>query len=531
MRKALAFILLIITCGFVQAQVRLSDRQRDEQIRFIRNDTLPVTVNALPFSINSRFSEFSPVLLPDSTFLFTSMRADREEDADRYFETSWYCNIYRSQLLSDGDYAPAVALPSSINNRRTFNSNFCWNAAQNELIYSRCLRDNTNELRCSLWRTCRNNRGWSSPQKLPSAINAESSTNMQPCLVTMHDFEVLYFVSNRKSGFGGLDIWYSIRKNGKFDVPINAGPIINTEGNEITPFYDPGKKILYFSSDEHLGIGDYDIFYAEGALSQWGEVANMGVPYNSPYNDFYFQLLPDGESGYFSSNRPHDDLQLEDTCCNDIFHFQKHYPEETPAESKDTVSMHEKIASVLPITLYFQNDQPDPKTLSDTTKTDYPALYNRYVADMQHHIAQSISGLDDDSMHIVRQMMIRFMRDSVAAGYGRLLAFTRYLKEALTAGDSVGILISGYASPLHNPVYNRHLSARRIVSLVNYLRTAEGGFFRPYLDGSRAGLTLRTDPQGAVGPAFTTDDTRETVYGIQAAKERKIVVSILYDKP
>ena len=159
MRKALAFILFIIICGVLPAQVRLSDRQRDEQIRFIRNDTLPVTVNALPSSVNSRFSEYSPVLLPDSSFLFTSMRADREEDADRYFETSWYCNIYRSQLLSDGNYEPAVALPSSINSRRTFNSNFCWNVAQNELIYSRCLRDNTNELRCSLWRTVRNSRG------------------------------------------------------------------------------------------------------------------------------------------------------------------------------------------------------------------------------------------------------------------------------------------------------------------------------------------------------------------------------------
>ena len=87
-----------------------------------------------------------------------------------------------------------------------------------------------------------------------------------------------------------MDIWYSIARDGKFEHPINAGPIINTEGNEITPFYDKKRAILYFSSDEHIGIGGYDIFYAEGAMSQWSSPSNMGVPINSEDNDIYLTI-------------------------------------------------------------------------------------------------------------------------------------------------------------------------------------------------------------------------------------------------
>ncbi len=513
----------------VSAQVRLTDAQRAEQIRFIRQDTLPYSVTALPPEVNSPFSEYSPTLLDDSILLFTSMRADVEEDNDRLFETSWYCQLFQSKRNPDGSYEPAQALPSSINYRKTFNSNLSYNPTGSELIYSRCLRNGAGDLRCSLWQSFRDSKGWSKPKRLPAVINAENATTLQPCLISLPEYDVLYFVSDRKNGMGGLDIWYSIRKNGTFEVPVNAGPIINTEGNEITPFYDKLKDILYFSSNEHLGIGDYDIFYSEGALSQWGEVSNMGVPFNSPYNDFYFYPLADGRTGYFSSNRPHDAMTSEDTCCNDIFFYSRINTDTLPTPVSDTVTWQEKIAAVLPITLYFQNDQPNPKSLADTTQLDYPTLYNRYVAEIQTYITQSVSGMSGDTLIRGRREMSAFMRDSIAGGYGRLLTLVRHLREALLAGDTVELLISGYASPLHNSDYNLHLSNRRIVSLLNYLQVAEGRFFIPYLNGSLPGLRILTNPQGAVGPAFTTNDPRETVYGLRAAMERKIVISLPKD--
>lgn len=510
-------------CISATAQNKMTEAQRRAQQDFIRKDTLPVRVEALPDEINSRFSEYAGQLFSDSTFLFSSMRADVAEDNDNLFETSWYCNLYQSKLLDDGSYLPAMPLPQAINTRKAFNSNYCFNEKRDLLIYSRCVKNGEGALQCSLWQSQKKGGNWDKAQKLPAAINAVGTSSLQPCLVEADDKQILYFVSDRPQGVGGFDIWFSILDNGKYNPPINAGTVINTEGNEVTPFYDKDEGILYFSSDEHLGIGDYDIFYSMGALSQWGEVSNMGVPFNSEYNDYYFNTFND-KTGFFSSNRPHNNLEPSDTCCNDLFRFEWMTPEkEEPIP--DTPNVAEKIASVLPITLYFQNDQPDAKSVSDTTSADYPTLYLQYLKDNDLYVSESGRGLSGNSQQAVQTAMYEFMRDSVATGYERLMQLERYLKEALQNGDSVNITISGFASPLHNNDYNQHLSMRRITSLLNYLRHADDGFFNPYITGEISGLVIHVNPQGAVNHAFKTEDTRETVYGVQAAKDRKIVIT------
>lgn len=523
MKRTFLLILTLLTTLAMQAQP-LTDAQRRAQQRFIAQDTLPVDIERLPSRINSHFSEYASHLAPDSSFYFTSMRADMEEDYDRFFETSWYCYLYQSRLHPDGSYEKPIAFPSTINNVKMFNSNFCFNAQHNRLIFTRCTKSGDGELQCSLWQSELGKKGWEKPKMLPKTINAPNSSNMQPCLVENEKYTALYFVSNREHGTGGLDIWYSIVKDGDYNAPINAGRVINTEGNEVTPFYCLDEERLYFSSDEHLGIGGYDIFYSSGALSQWGEVTNMGAPFNSSYHDFYFNLTPDMKSGFFSSNRPNDYFD-EDTCCNDIYHFHWKEKDTSATVAKTDTTIAEKIASVLPITLYFQNDYPDPRSTSDTTDVHYAMLYRQYVEEINHYVEEAGEGLTGDTLQQVREEIAAFMRDSVATGYTRLVLLTQYLKEALEHGDTVAVKISGYASPLHHSDYNRHLSSRRIASLLNYLHQVEGGYFEPYLNGQKAGLTITTDPQGAVLHSFSTSASSETVFGLQAAKDRKIVIS------
>lgn len=507
-----------------RAQQKLTDAQRNEQIQFIRQDTLPVILEALPSSVNTPFSEYAGRLVNDSTFYFTSMRADVEEDNDHFFETSWYCYLYKSTYSPSNNYFSTEALPSIINTPNTFNTNFFFSNQQDMLLYTRCKRGDEGDLQCALWQSKLGKQGWEKPRKLPNTINENGSSNMQPFLVDYGQYQVLYFVSNRKKGVGGYDLWYSIVKDGKYESPINLGTTINTEGNEVTPFYDTVSQTLYFSSDEHLGIGDYDIFYSQGALSQWGEVCNMGVPYNSEYNDYYFTLNQDGVSGYLSSNRPHDDMSESDTCCNDLFHFQ-HIPK-MPNDTimKEQPSVAEKIQALLPITLYFENDQPDARSTSDTTDTDYYTLCEQYLRVHNLYIQESGQGLMD-SILSTKDEMAQFMRDSVASGFEKLIILSKLLSEATLQNENIVLTISGFASPLHNSDYNKHLSNRRIVSLLNYLYQTDNHSLAPYIRGERDGIQLRLKAEGAIEHGFSSDNKRETVYGIQAAKDRKIVIS------
>ncbi|NNE26601.1 MAG: hypothetical protein HKN09_07140 [Saprospiraceae bacterium] len=113
--------------------------------------------------------------------------------------------------------------------------------------------------------------------------------------------KILYFASNRPGGYGGFDLYVSFYKNGKWTYPDNLGPTINTEGNEITPFFD-GEQ-LYFSSDFHVGLGGYDVFKAFVDYGKWTTPENMLNGVNSPEDDYYFIKHPSQESYYLTSNR------------------------------------------------------------------------------------------------------------------------------------------------------------------------------------------------------------------------------------
>ena len=488
-------------------------------------DSIIATIKPLPPTINSHFSEYAGRLLPDSTFLFTAMRNDAAEDVEHFFETNWYCYLYESKALPDGNFALSKPLPTAINHPKYFNSNFCLSEDGQRMILTRCVRIGDGDLHCELWQTEKHGDNWQKPKKLPSSINENNCSTMQPCLVQTSDYEILYFVSDRPGGYGKSDIWYSISKNGHFQSPVNLGPIINTEGDEVTPFYDKAHNMLYFSSDEHHSIGDFDIFCSEGALGRWQPVKHLEKPFNSVYNDFYFSVNQDGKSAFLSSNRPYQDLVSDDTCCNDIFYVQWSYPQKDTVLLPPEPDIHEKIASVLPITLYFQNDYPDPKSVSDTTDKDYLELYNTYIGEIQEYIHKSGEGLSGEEQRRAMYAVAGFMRDSVQTGYVRLQMLTKYLQEAMENGDSVELTIYGFASPLHNSQYNKHLSSRRIVSLLNYLRKADKGYLAPYLSREKTGLNIVRYPEGAVNHSFETDEVRETVFGLKAAKDRRIVIT------
>jgi outer membrane protein OmpA-like peptidoglycan-associated protein len=85
-------------------------------------------------------------------------------------------------------------------------------------------------------------------------------------------------------------------------MPTNAGPKINTTGNEVFPSFVDG--ILYFSSDGHLGLGGLDIFASVmDADGEFGEAQNLRSPINSSWDDFNLILRSDNTTGLFVSNR------------------------------------------------------------------------------------------------------------------------------------------------------------------------------------------------------------------------------------
>jgi outer membrane protein OmpA-like peptidoglycan-associated protein len=118
------------------------------------------------------------------------------------------------------------------------------------------------------------------------------------------DGKTLYFVSDMPGGIGGTDIYKSsLDENGKWGSPQNLGTKINTEGNEMFPFFHKS-GVLYFSSDGHVGLGGLDVLAVQIKESgSFSKVINLGTPINTDKDDFAFVMDNEEKGGYFSSNR------------------------------------------------------------------------------------------------------------------------------------------------------------------------------------------------------------------------------------
>ena len=144
---------------------------------------------------------------------------------------------------------------------------------------------------------------WGVPTNLGPQVNTVY-WDSHPTL--SHSEDTLFFASDRLGGFGLSDIWYSVKqKDNKWSAAQNLGPIVNTRGNDVSPFYHPEHHVLYFSSTSQLmNFGDidtvqkakltFDIYKTRNIGGMWDEPRNIGPLVNGKGDEYYFTI--DGKS-------------------------------------------------------------------------------------------------------------------------------------------------------------------------------------------------------------------------------------------
>ena len=154
---------------------------------------------------------------------------------------------------------------------------------------------------CDLYVSDLDGRGWKRGSNLGSPVNG-GAWDCQPAI--SGDGHTLIFSSNRPGGFGGKDLWISYLKQGKWSVPKNMGPAINTRDDDDAPFLHYDGVTLYFSSLGHPGFGGSDIFMSRmGADAQWSTPENLGSGLNTSEDEFGLYIDAGGKKGYFASDR------------------------------------------------------------------------------------------------------------------------------------------------------------------------------------------------------------------------------------
>ncbi len=253
--------------------------------------------------INSKESDYAPSFSDKKyqTLNFTSRRPGNfggEIDANTGQNKS---DIYETKVDKNGKWSTPVLLPPTVDSK--FNEGVgCVSKKGDMIFFSRSPESTGKQLKTGIYMAKKQGNTWGEAQVLPFCEDTVAYGH--PYLSA--DGKVLYFASRRSGGYGGADIWYSTfdAKANVWGKPVNAGPAVNTDGNELYPtLSDDGKK-LYFSSDTHPGMGGLDIFMAQGEANKYTKpVENLKFPLNSAYDDFSIVFEGKKNKGFLTSNR------------------------------------------------------------------------------------------------------------------------------------------------------------------------------------------------------------------------------------
>ncbi len=493
----------------------------------VSNPNKEVAIIHLDSAVNSKVSEYAPIQM-DSVLYFSSLRNGKDKDHSHHIN---YNKIYTS-IQDSIKWGKAKELDTVFNKSGVHTANTSFNEEYTKAYVSRCEQKNAQEFTCKIYSSEYKNGHWQSLQQLPDEINLSGSNNTQPAVGYLGGTEALFFASDRIGGEGKMDVWYSIIKaDGGYSNPINAGKAINSMEDEITPFYCRSCQELYFSSTWHKGLGGFDIFKSRYLNNEWETPQNMGVPINTSYNDIYYSINSKQTQAFLSSNRLGSYFEEKESCCNDIYMYK--LPSVTrPPEKIDSIGLLvTQLKLLVPLTLYFHNDEPDKKTLAITTTKNYQKTVEDYILLKDQYKKEYAKGAKPSAVGHAYNDINTLFEDSVDAGMRDLEKFAELLLKVLEKNERVTITMKGFCSPLASTDYNVNLAKRRISSLRNYFMEYQNGVFTKYVNNAQenqGSITFIDEDVGELkARAYVSDDyydTKNSVYSPAAALERKIQI-------
>jgi len=249
-----------------------------------------------------RSSSFSPAFMGTNTdqVVFTSNRPFNKKTIQKSSSITGLPNddLFMSRKNASGKWETPEILEGDIN---TINDEgVCSFSTDGKIMYySRSPYVADGARGTDIMMTNRAGGTWSTPQKIKVFKDSTISV-AHPAMSP--DGQTLYFVSDSKKGLGGKDIWKATLVNGECKYIENLGPEINTSGDEMFPSVR-ADGTLYFASNGRPGFGGLDIFKATPKKDGSWTVVNLGAPINSSGDDFGITFSGNSEKGYFSSNR------------------------------------------------------------------------------------------------------------------------------------------------------------------------------------------------------------------------------------
>lgn len=267
----------------------------------ITKNATKFTSEALSSNINSPYLEANPVISPSGKRLYFTRLNHPENIKDtikgkiEYKQDIWYADIDES-----GNFGAAINIGEPLNNKQ---HNAAFTIGEDEsfiLLNNKYLPDGRLEKGVSISKK-QSDGSWGKPQ--PILIEGYVNDSGFSEFWLSKDGNVMVMSLMDATSLGGNDLYVSFKKSENvFSKPMNLGSVINSAGEEATPWIDDEGKALYFSSTGFSGYGDFDVFVSkrlDDTWLNWSEPENLGSSINTSGMDIYFSKK--GPFGYYSS--------------------------------------------------------------------------------------------------------------------------------------------------------------------------------------------------------------------------------------
>lgn len=312
------------------AKINTLQQESVKEIRNIEGILSQAKPSGYFYKLNKVFgtgsSSYAPCLYEGDFLVFTSDR----EDATGTQTYNW----------TERKFSDLYVTPKGGNNASSFDPMFnteynegavCFNKTYTEIFFTRCMSDEPNGNQyCRIYNSRKSEIGqWSVPEALP--FQKDGFNYGQPALV--ENDSVLIYSAKSEGDQNGYDLWYTDRFEGAWSESFPMPEVINTQGDEYFPTADG--DTLYFSSDFLPGLGGLDIFKTYLKDGKWVRPERLPAPINSPADDYSYivdnsplqgrQLL----RGFFASNRGNMGI-------DEVYLFEKLSVEEIITAPKDS---------------------------------------------------------------------------------------------------------------------------------------------------------------------------------------------------
>lgn len=408
-------------------------------------------------------------------------------------------DIFTAFFDGEGGWTEPKSIAHTINS--PYNEGTCSVTADgNILIFTSCDAPDS-QGSCDLYVAYKVNGAWERPTNMGTKVNSRS-WDSQPTLSA--DGRILFFSSNRRGGFGGNDIWYSVRQNdGSWSDAKNLGNSVNTGRDEISPFMFFNNEILFFASDGHQGFGGMDIFLSRVKNGEFQIPENLGLPINDQLDQVALFITAQKEYAYYT------ELTTEAAQHDRSLLYRFKFPAEIYLGENLTVT-EGKVFNA-------KTGQPVDATLSLVSLTNDSTLY-QFQSDgktgefMMLYPENAVSGLyvekkgylpkiynvERDKIQNVKDLKVElvpvgpgeeFVFENVFFEFDKFdlkpesMSSLKRLLKFLLENPNVNILISGHTDNVGSVAYNRALSLQRAQSVQSFLVAAGLHHGRVMVDG------------------------------------------------